>query len=189
MFTLFVEHVLYKENLPSGYPSNVVFLCVLVCTAFRLGKSIDMLQGAVKATSIKDNTIRSLVILNRLSRSIFLMYDMFAWAAKTSIITSDAKIWSRRSAIFWFWAVAFCLLRDMYELRLWLRKSSDEKEKKRLKNQLVVDLWKNISDMIIILNMLEKINVSQGTVGICGILSSVAGMLELLYPQYKLTPA
>ena len=163
-----------------------------------MAKTIDTLYGALKATSVRDPYIRSCIILSRLSRACYFKYDTINWFMKSGLTMGDAKKWSLRSAPFWFGAVFMCILRDLYELKKYL---DQHKEKRKqdidvlikylvMNNQpVILDLTKNLFDLVIALSLWDKVSVSDGLVGVAGMISSSAGLLEIFCPCYKLIPS
>lgn len=165
-------------------------------SAFRVAKTIDALYGALKSTSVRDPYIRSCIILSRLSRACYFTYDTINWFMKSGLVNGDAKKLSLRSASFWFGAVFMCILRDLYELKKYL----DQLKEKHQQNidvlmlvmnnlPVIVDLIKNLFDLVIALSLWDKVSVSDGVVGVAGMVSSSAGLLEIFCPCYRLIPS
>lgn len=165
-------------------------------SAFRVAKTIDALYGALKSTSVRDPYIRSCIILSRLSRACYFTYDTINWFMKSGLVNGDAKKLSLRSASFWFGAVFMCILRDLYELKKYL----DQHKEKHQQNidvlmlvmnnlPVIVDLIKNLFDLVIALSLWDKVSVSDGVVGVAGMVSSSAGLLEIFCPCYRLIPS
>ncbi|XP_066925699.1 peroxisomal membrane protein 11B-like [Clytia hemisphaerica] len=156
---------------------------------FRLFKTVDMLFGATQAYLIHDPVLRSLLMLSKLSQAIYFLYDLLSWSVKAGLVKADAQKLSHRSSQFWAMALLSMLLRDLYEIKMAQRNSGSNIEQVLEKNPpLVLDLVKNGGDMILALNMLNKITVSKGTVGLAGVVSSLVGLLQALSPSYKLVP-
>jgi len=156
---------------------------------FRLLKTVDMLFGATQAYLIHDPVLRSLLMLSKLSQAIYFLYDLLSWSVKAGLVKADAQKLSHRSSQFWAMALLSMLLRDLYEIKMAQRNSGSNIEQVLEKNPpLVLDLVKNGGDMILALNMLNKITVSKGTVGLAGVVSSLVGLLQVLSPSYKLVP-
>ena len=165
-------------------------------SAFRVAKTIDALYGALKSTSVRDPYIRSCIILSRLSRACYFTYDTINWFMKSGLVNGDAKKLSFCSASFWFGAVFMCILRDLYELKKYL----DQHKEKHQQNidvlmlvmnnlPVIVDLIKNLFDLVIALSLWDKVSVSDGVVGVAGMVSSSAGLLEIFCPCYRLIPS
>ena len=168
-----------------------------ILSAFRVAKTIDALQGALKSTSVRDPYIRSCIILSRLSRACYFTYDTINWFMKSGLVNGDAKKLSLRSASFWFGAVFMCILRDLYELKKYLDQHKEKQQntdvliKHLVMNNLsvIVDLIKNLFDLVIALRLWDKVSVSDGVVGMAGMISSSAGLLEIFCPCYRLIPS
>ena len=163
-----------------------------------MAKTIDALYGALKSTSVRDPYIRSCIILSRLSRACYFTYDTINWFMKSGLVNGDAKKWSLRSAPFWFGAVFMCILRDLCELKKYLDQHKEKHQqdtdvliKHLVMNNLpvIVDLIKNLFDLVIALSLWDKVSVSDGIVGVAGMVSSSAGLLEIFCPCYRLIPS
>ena len=168
--------------------------------AFRLGKSLDMFQGAVKGSRVQDPLIRLCIVGARLARTVYFIYDIFNWACRTTLLKGNSKDWAKRAAPFWFVAILFCLLRDLYEIINFHLRAKYKKENKDASIQsslcrlpverpdVTCDTLKNACDFLIPLNLWGKIHLSTGTVGILGLISSICGILMAANPKYKLIP-
>lgn len=138
--------------------------------------------------------------------AIFLFYDLLGWCVKAGILDVDAQRLSHKSSQFWLVSLFFLLLRDLYELRIiGMQHGCDRydhvKDERRSSSSgsnvfqmlarnpnLLLDIVKNVGDCVVVLSSLKKISVSQGTVGLAGVVSSVIGLGQILQPQYKLFP-
>ena len=184
----------------------VLFVMSNSLSAFRLGKSFDMLQGAVKGATIEDPIVRVCVVVSRLARVIYFVYDVISWTVKAAVIKGDAKSWSVRGAPFWFTAILVCLLRDLYEIISYFRWKFGRQKKLEdaeliveerdpvsmfVKEcpQVAMDTIRNLADVMIPLNLWGFVDLSQGTIGLLGLVSSICGITELVSPHYKLTPS
>ena len=162
--------------------------------AFRLGKSLDMILGAVKGSQVQDPLIRICIVVARLSRAVYFLYDILNWCCRVSLLNGNAKEYALRAAPFWFVAVLFCLVRDLYEIINYVLRCKAKKKEASLQDcaiqrpDIAVDTVKNICDFLIPLKLWGKVNISDGKVGFLGLVSSICGILSILNPQYKLTP-
>lgn len=116
---------------------------------------------------------------------------------KSGLVNGDAKKWSLHSAPFWFGAVFMCILRDLYELKKYVDRHKEKQQdidvqiKHLVRNNLpvIADLIKNLCDLVIALSLWDKVSVSDVVVGIAGMISSSAGLLEIFCPCYRLIPS
>lgn len=161
---------------------------------YRLGKFIDMIQAALKCMNHKDPVLKFLISTSHLCSAGFLFYDSLSWAAKAKITTGDPKKWSKYSTTLWMISSILKLLRDFYELQkiIQMRSCNSYHEKEvylsiiKYDKRLIVDFLKNLSDLIIAMQSSGNLSVSQSTVGLCGIVSSALGILEIVNPQFRL---
>ena len=154
-----------------------------------------MLNGATKVLGIPDPVLRNLLLVSRSSMAVYFFYDLLGWCVKAGVFKSDSQRLSHKSSQFWFLGLFFLLLRDIYELRLCQKQSGSKKNcystvlSTLVRNpNLALDLLKNVGDLVVVLNALKKISVSQGTVGMAGVITSVIGLIQVLRPEYKLLP-
>lgn len=156
-----------------------------------------MLIGAKNLLGIPDPVLRNILFVSRSSMAVYFFYDLLSWCVKAGILKLDSQRISYKSSQFWFFGIFCLLLRDLYELRICQNRSSGGNQKSVLstvpstlaKNpNLVLDLLKNVGDLVVVLSALKKISVSQGTVGMAGVISSVIGLMQVLQPKYKLLP-
>ncbi|XP_031564566.1 peroxisomal membrane protein 11A-like [Actinia tenebrosa] len=168
---------------------------------FRLGKSLDMYIGFVKASSIShDNVLRVLIMCRRMTYVVYYLIDHMTWAARVGLIKSDPKSWSKFQAKFWIIALVFSLLRNIYDLMnlLFAPKEKVDGEKAIQKSpaqkvmqrpDMVLDLVKNSADFLLPFNVLGIVQLNTGTSGLLGLISSIAGSLPIWYPDLKLKPS
>ncbi|XP_057307375.1 peroxisomal membrane protein 11A-like [Hydractinia symbiolongicarpus] len=190
-----ISHLLTKENSQNDLIKRLKQCESVLSTSrktFRIGKSVDMIEGAMKARAIDDPVLKALIIASRLCRAVYFYYDMLAWAVKASILTGDEKKMTLKSAPFWFWAVLASLLRDIYELILEynskLNKNKNFLQSLKNRPELLCDTLKNFADLHVVLQFWGEVDISQGTVGFCGMISSFIGIFQILRPELKLSP-
>ena len=153
-----------------------------------------MILGAVKGSQIQDPLIRICVVVARLSRSIYFVYDILNWCCRVSLMKGSSKEYATRAAPFWLVAVIFCLLRDLYEVINYVLRAQAKQKTPTVQDcvtqrpDIAVDTLKNMADFVIPLKIWGKIDISEGIVGALGLISSICGILAILSPQYKLTP-
>jgi len=167
---------------------------------FRIGKSVDMVYSTIKATEIKDPVISSLIVCSKVSRICYFFYDTVNWLIKAGVLTGDAKKSALKSSMFWFLTLSSCLMRDLYELKKYIVNQNKTKIKNSnnensvlefisLNIQVIFDMIRNLFDLILALKMLNKLDISDSAAGLVGMISSIVGLVELVYPYYKLTPS
>ena len=157
-----------------------------------------MMQGVLIALHEADPILRTLSVSSRASRGAFFFCDMIVWAFKAGVLEGDVKKWAMRSYKYWSYAIFLCLLRDFYELikfmEAYKKSKLNEKnsEKGLLKDMIkynphvILDMTRNICDMGVALKSWEKVSLNDGVVGAFGMISSVLGIMEIIYPHYKL---
>ena len=172
---------------------------------FRLGKSLDQFRGALQTIHLSDPLLRMLTTLAKLSRGFYLLLDHLIWASRMRLITIDSGYWTRLSNRFWLFALLLCLLRDAYEAitavdnerrrsREYARSSGSAVSPRgsmlgraaRNHPALCIDLVKNSFDVIIPVARLELVSVSSGVVGLAGVVSSLAGLVQVWSEGLKL---
>lgn len=142
--------------------------------------------------------------------------DHFLWLARTGLFKSiDAKKWGKYANKYWLLSIIMNLCRDVYEIfrLLDLHKASvrsgisrsipcrikSPKDFSRLALQsyalvlghkdIFVDTVKNVCDFFIPLTALGYTKLTPRTIGVLGAISSVAGLIAMVVPAAKLTPA
>lgn len=125
-----------------------------------------------------------------------------------SLICVDAppfcrESWSRTSNKFWLVAIVASLSRDIAELcriipplllspphaRPWKNSGLTLLRVAGLHRALLLDLVKNLADFWIPYSSLGHVTLEPGTIGLLGVVSSMAAILPMLDPSYVLTPA
>lgn len=160
-----------------------------------------MVYSTIKATEIKDPVISSLIVCSKVSRICYFFYDTVNWLIKAGVLTGDAKKSALKSSMFWFLTLASCLMRDLYELKKYIVNQNKTTKIKNSKNensvlefislniQVIFDMIRNLFDLMLALKLLNKLDISDSMAGFLGMISSIVGLIELVYPHYKLTPS
>lgn len=186
--------------------------------AIRIGKSLDMIQGAVNSLKVDNKFVRTCLVLSKLAMAGYLFIDHFIWAAKLELISADSKRLARSAAWFWLVAILAGLARNVYDiaviLRAELRRRAKLQQQSRSKgfsktdmvesrrhtrpcslvsrmlaeNPLLIDTVKNAADVFLPLAALQLFNTSEGFQGIMGMVSSYLGLLATWNPALKLIP-
>jgi len=177
-----------------------------------------MLYGAFSSIHYQDVTVRITCTLSKIANALFLLADHILWIGRTGLINVDSEKWSRVSNKYWLYSIVMNLVRDVYEILRILeqegrrlgfppgegvRRTSlvDGFTGKTVSLSLqavtfvqehkdvVIDTVKNSCDLMIPLTALGYVRLSPGTVGLLGVVSSVAAIISLVDPLARLTPA
>lgn len=177
---------------------------------YRFGRCTDTLYTALNSIHLNDPTLRHTITLSRINMALYLLTDHVLWLGRVGVADIDNAKWSRLSYKFWLYYLVMNLLRDAYEIARIIDKLTPSNEevqhKKMLKSRSLLskihlmydllkmhkdvafDTVKNGCDVCIPLAQLGYLSISPRTVGILGVISSLAGMLPLFDPSYKLAP-
>lgn len=170
---------------------------------FRLGKSLDMIVGAIRAKEIHhDNVLRVLIICRRITYIIYYIIDHVTWAARLGLYKSNPKEWSKFQAKFWVIALVFGLLRNLYDILnlifVPVKKHDGEDsfaqgnsvvERLISRPQVLLDTVKNSADFLLPFNVMGLIELNVGLAGLLGLTSSIAGAIPVWSPNMKLKPS
>ena len=186
------------------------FLCsffhlwyVLTNLVFRLGKSLDMIMGAMRARDIHHDTVlKVLIICRRITYTIYYIIDHVTWAARLGLYKSNPKEWSKFQAKFWALALAFGLLRNLYDILnlvfVPVKKHDGEESYSQgssvtarlmSRPQVLLDTLKNLADCLLPYNVMGLIELNVGLAGLLGLTSSIAGAIPVWSPNMKLKPS
>lgn len=182
----------------------------------RLGKSLEVLHGALRTLHLPDVVLRITLTLSRIYQFLFLLADHIIWVGRAGLWEIDKEKWSRLSNRFWLGSIILNLLRDAYEtlaitkrrvrclnppLCVYegvpvvgevcravpvLKTVAEFAEEHR---DVFWDSVKNLCDIWIPLTSLGHTKLSPGAVGFLGSVSSLAGLVAVLDPLAKLAPA
>ncbi|XP_061389077.1 peroxisomal membrane protein 11B [Musca vetustissima] len=182
----------------------------------RFGKCLDVFYASLRTIHYPDLAIRVTLTAGKLSQALFLFADHFLWLGRTGFFKSiDAKKWGKYANKYWLLAIIMNLCRDFYEIvrLLDLHKASvrsgisrsipctirSRKDLSRLALQsyalvlghkdVFVDTVKNVCDFFIPLTALGYTKLTPRTIGVLGAISSLAGLIAMIEPTAKLTPA
>lgn len=83
----------------------------------RLGKSIDLLQGALANAQLTDTVLRACLVLNKLCQAGYLLIDHAVWAAKLGLLQgTDAAKLNRIAARLWLASIVAGIVRDLVDI-------------------------------------------------------------------------
>lgn len=184
----------------------------------RMGKSLDFIMAALKSVHIKDTALRLTITMSKLNQACFLLFDHIIYAHNVGLINTDKKKWSEISARFWVVSLILNLARNAYDLmniiqeELRQRQSCEAKHGQQVNGDsnhnrktysqdtnivvkiimqnkpVVLDLVKNLADLVLPLSTLGKVNASAGMQGFLGLISSAAGIATVWDSSLKLVP-
>ena len=181
----------------------------------RFGKSLDLLQGALRSFQLDNLILKLTLTLSKINQAAYLGVDHLIWAGKIGLAETNTKKWAKVSARFWLVTLTFNLIRNAYDVYLIILKymalqrrkaklsmngnanyGPNEKEgdsilkKCFIENKpAIVDLVKNMADVTLPLSSLGYLNTNPGFQGAMGIISSFMGVLVVWDPLLKLTPS
>uniref|UniRef100_A0AAG5DSV3 Peroxisomal membrane protein 11B n=1 Tax=Anopheles atroparvus TaxID=41427 RepID=A0AAG5DSV3_ANOAO len=161
----------------------------------RFGKGFEVLYGAVASIELKHISQQLFIVLGKLSSGLFLLADHVVWLSRSGVSKSvNTTKWLNRSNRFWLISILMNLCRDLqelYRLFVYYSRSNIRNLQQALSviyqenKPLLVDTVKNVCDVFIPLNGLGYVAVSNQTIGMLGAISSIMGLLPLLYPRLK----
>lgn len=184
----------------------------------RFGKFLDLIHASLKTIHNPDLTLRITLTLSKLSQAMFLYADHIVWIARSGVFSKNIRLaeWTTLSNRYWLLSVTMNLCRDAYE---WCRiversqlkvddfnrsvvnacsiRTSQDLMKVTLKTYaalhthqaVFVDTLKNVCDFCIPLTALGYTRLTPRTIGLLGVVSSLAGLVALVKPAAKLVPA
>ncbi|XP_059615974.1 peroxisomal membrane protein 11B [Phlebotomus argentipes] len=175
----------------------------------RLGKCIDTFYASLTSLHYADAVVRMTVTLSKLASSMFLFCDHMIWFARTGFVKGvNVEKWNKLANKYWLFSVVMNLVRDFYEIQRLLATQTPKKatvdqgclqEVISLPLQTVKcicghkpvlwDTVKNACDLFLPLNGLGFTKLSPRTIGVLGFISSLAGLIPLVEPSAKLSPA
>lgn len=177
---------------------------------YRFGRCTDTLYTALSSINLNDPTLQNTITLSRINMALYLLTDHVIWLGRAGLADINTAKWSRLSYKLWLYYLVMNLSRDVYEISRIINNFVSLNEKipfgkiersssviatfQRLCSLIKVhkdvafDTVKNGCDVCLPLAQLGYLSISPRTVGILGVISSIAGMLPLIDPSYKLTP-
>lgn len=152
----------------------------------RFGKSLESFYLASKNIHNED-------ILNRLSglakiaHGCYLFCDHFLLMKRLQLLQLNSNAWASSANKYWLLAIILNLIHNYYELkRVWhLYKKNNNDSVSTVSHlkfnfPLYVDVIRNCCDIFIPLYALNYVQFSSGLVGLFGMLSSIAGLINLI---------
>lgn len=162
-----------------------------------MGRCLDSLHNALSTMHYSEPMVRYTSTLSKIAYAIYLYCDHLLWIARAGFANISTEKWGQRANKCWVYSVAMNLVRDIYEINRLLEANSWKLNRKpassllELANQhrdIVIDTLKNSCDILIPLAALGYVKLSPGMVGMLGVISSVAGIITIVNPMFKLCP-
>lgn len=183
----------------------------------RFGKCVDLLYASLKTIHNPNVTLRLTLTLSKLSQALFLYADHIVWLARSGLFKDvNVTAWNERANKYWLLSIVMNLCRDVYELckiieqtqigradvkRTLVSACSVRNGQELMAASLrtyasliahravVVDTVKNVCDLFIPLTGLGYTRLSPRTIGVLGVISSVAGLIAVVQPTAKMVPS
>jgi peroxin-11B len=180
------------------------------------GRFMDVLYTSQQTISLPDPTLRVTLTLSRIASSLYLLTDHIVWLGRVGLVKVDRAKWSDLSMRCWLYSLLMNLVRDLHEVKriLGLRDSlygssayhglhrMDSPKRSRLPPELEalkawilanravsLDIVKNGADIWLPLTALGHIRLPPAVVGLLGVISSSAAILQILDYSYRLSPS
>lgn len=182
----------------------------------RFGKSFEVFYGALKSIHHQDAWLAFTVTVTKICQSIFLLTDHIVWLSRSGLFKNiDTSKWTQRSNKYWLLSLVMSIVRDVYEINRVVASFSSYKNlstciasslisvrgTRDVENcfksvvgflaaykHITVDTIKNCCDLFIPMSSMGYVKLSPRVIGILGICSSIAGLLMIIDPSYKLSP-
>lgn len=176
----------------------------------RFGRTLDAFYAALGTLNIPDLTLRTTITLSRINFALYLLADHITWLRSMGLTNANQNKWSNLSNRFWLYQTVMNLVRDFYEILQILSSSiglayfqMDTSSPGSLliatvrglcsfmqhNKEITVDTIKNGCDFWLPYNALGHSQLSSGAIGLLGIVSSIAAILPLIDPSFKLVPS
>ncbi|XP_056636004.1 peroxisomal membrane protein 11A [Diorhabda carinulata] len=204
----FIWHNLQK-NRKNGVVGlkNLEFQLSTFRKLLRFGRFAESIYATLPLFHEEEATIRYSLILSKITNALFLLADHILWLGRADLCTVDTERWSNLSNRYWLYSITMNLVRDFYEISKLLKSNKDHILPKKFNSNdtlkillrtfsilsnnqsIVIDTVKNSCDFFIPLTSLGHVKLSPGTIGLLGVISSVAGLIVLLQPTKKMVPS
>ncbi|XP_003225945.3 peroxisomal membrane protein 11A isoform X2 [Anolis carolinensis] len=180
---------------------------------FRLGNVIHAIVAARQSAQLSNVVPRLCLTVSNLNRAMYFICDTVLWVKSVGLVSDiDKKKWRDWATRCYYYSVMLNLAEDLYEL-CWrmehmARMQSPEKEDSspcshdragcllpfplflclalRKHPPLLLDTVKNLCDLSSPLDRLGIYKSNPGIIGICGLISSLVGILTIARPQLRM---
>lgn len=183
----------------------------------RFGKCIDILHAARRSIHHSNLTLRYTLTLSKIAHAVYLYADHILWLSRSGVVKAiNASKWNETANKYWLASIVINLCRDFYELSKLIDQSTGGRRGRLTKRveaislrskqdlqrasllvysyvhthrDVFIDTTKNLCDLFIPLTALGYTKLKPRTVGLLGVISSIAAILVLLEPAAKLVPS
>lgn len=181
---------------------------------FRLGNVVHALQATQQSLHATDAVARLCLTLANLNRVLYFICDTVLWAQSMGLAPAvDRKRWRHWASRHYYYSLLLSLARDAYELARHMEQQGRKQARQeaqavpsvadedamwlqsflllllrslRQQPPLLLDTVKNACDLLSPMNQLGIYESNQGLIGLGGLVSSLAGLVTVLYPHMKL---
>lgn len=167
----------------------------------RFGRFIETLYSTLPLFDDKKVSVRYILVFSKIANSLFLLADHILWLGRADICSVNTEKWNQISNKYWLFSITMNLVKDFYDIsQLDLKnKIIFSKELTSMKNvntlvklmkvvqnnDVFVDTLKNGCDFFIPLTALGYVDLSPGTVGLLGTISSMLALWISINPVVK----
>ena len=183
----------------------------MLILVLRLGDVVETGYGALRTLHFTDPMLRFSCTLGRIASVLYQVCDNLMSLERLGYLKLNKDKWTSLMGRCWLYSITMNLARDFYEIwrifkndcSYFSKKSHQTSLASHLANlvhlvglrlfqenkDVAIDVVKNICDVFLPLNMLQKVHLRPNIIGLLGIISSIIGIYTILNPIYKLTPA
>ncbi|KAM9311915.1 peroxisomal membrane protein 11A [Gastrophryne carolinensis] len=181
---------------------------------FQLGNFIHAIESSKAAIKLPDPVLCYCLTAANLNKVLYHICDTVLWGISVELVSDiNKKKWRLRATRWYFYSLLFHIARDLYVLKRSLDKEAKNRKQlmessdlnhnhcsykhldqvfillfMSLKNNppLLLDVIKNVCDLVSPLEVLGVYKSSQGLIGTCGLVSSIIGILTTAQPFLRL---
>eukprot|EP01133_Synstelium_polycarpum_P019070 gene19070-22835_t len=162
---------------------------------WRLGNTFAEQQKIIQLVKAGNvfQILSILAIIRQSGMYFYWVFDNLVWSTSIGLTKFDTTKLSRFSSVAWFIGLCCSIIIDLHNLKSVLHKektliaaakqvgqTSDEMVAvQKKKDELYLNCVKNSCDAVIAANLLKFYTSSQGTVGICGLISACIGGYQM----------
>ncbi|XP_069840667.1 peroxisomal membrane protein 11A [Dendropsophus ebraccatus] len=179
---------------------------------FRLGNMVHAIEASKASIQLSDPILCYCLTAANLNRVLYFTCDTALWVRSVDLVSNiDKEKWRHRASQCYFYSLLFHLARDLYVIIKCMEKEGKCEPKNgpslnsgsslpnslksflfvlclSLKNHppVLLDTIKNLCDFFSPLDRLGYYKTNPGFIGICGLVSSIVGIMTVANPQLKL---
>ncbi|XP_014253619.1 peroxisomal membrane protein 11B [Cimex lectularius] len=148
----------------------------------RFGRFFENLYHALNTINRPNIIVSTTSTLAHISNAIFLFCDHILWLGRAGLSDVHSKKWFNLSNKYWLYSIIMNLVKNYFEIKQLLERKTNLNIQFLIKHHktLLCDVIKNSCDIFIPLTALGFLKFSPGSVGLFGVVSSIAGILLLL---------